>query len=288
MPDFFNDPSHMQGMDGAPRSWSEAFAALPAETPPGDGWARITRRLDASVTRRGVIRRERRVSWLIGLASAAVLVLAAWSPLSHWLHAEDRAEVRPPVVATTAPDSRPATAARIEPDPASIDTTAPGRDDTRIASSASPQVARATHRKASQIVRRAVAKRSGAHAAGVRTHSGSNPPASEPETGNAIAAATPDPLQKLKTQSAQLEALVALARDDRVGNASSTLLSGEIDAGIATVDAALSQTELTDARKQELWQQRVDLLQQLAGVEATSRWLAAQGASNETRLVSVD
>ena len=31
----------------------------------------------------------------------------------------------------------------------------------------------------------------------------------------------------------------------------------------------------------------VDLLQQLAGVEATSRWLAAQGASNDTALVSV-
>lgn len=96
-----------------------------------------------------------------------------------------------------------------------------------------------------------------------------------------------DPLQKLKAQSAQLEALVALARDERVANASSELLSSELDSGIAAVDAALAQQDLADTRKQELWQQRVDLLQQLAGVEATSRWLAAQGASNDTALVSV-
>lgn len=96
-----------------------------------------------------------------------------------------------------------------------------------------------------------------------------------------------DPLQRLKTQSAQLEALVALARDERVANASSELLSSELDSGIAAVDAALSQPGVAETRKQELWQQRVDLLQQLAGVEATSRWLAAQGASNETTLVSV-
>ena len=96
-----------------------------------------------------------------------------------------------------------------------------------------------------------------------------------------------DPLQKLKTQSAQLEALVALARDERVANASSELLSSELDSGIAAVDAALSQPDIASTRRQELWQQRVDLLQQLAGVEATSRWLAAQGASNDTALVSV-
>ena len=97
-----------------------------------------------------------------------------------------------------------------------------------------------------------------------------------------------DPVQKLQAQSAQLEALVALARDERVGNASSELLSSELDAGIAVIDAALSQADLAGAQKQELWQQRVDLLQQLAGVEATSRWLAAQGASSTTTLVAVD
>lgn len=104
----------------------------------------------------------------------------------------------------------------------------------------------------------------------------------------AASATTTEALQKLKTQSAQLEALVALARDDRVGNASGELLSGELDAGIAAIDAALSQPGLDDARKQELWRQRVNFLQQLAGMEATSRWLAAQGTANDTTLVSVD
>jgi hypothetical protein len=116
-------------------------------------------------------------------------------------------------------------------------------------------------------------------------------PAPDPDHG--VATTTPtardaDPLQKLKAQSAQLEALVALARDDRVGNAGLELLSGELDAGIATIDASLSQPDLAAARQQDLWRQRVDLLQQLAGVEATSRWLAAHGTSNDTALVSVD
>jgi hypothetical protein len=108
------------------------------------------------------------------------------------------------------------------------------------------------------------------------------------DSAAAVALAEPDSLQKLQAQSAQLEALVALARDERVGNASSELLSSQLDAGIAAIDASLSQDEVTAAQKQELWQQRVDLLRQLAGVEATSRWLAAQGSSSNTNLVAVD
>lgn len=110
-----------------------------------------------------------------------------------------------------------------------------------------------------------------------------------PDASDNVAATEPavDAIEHLQAQSARLEALVAIARDERVGNASGELLSAELDAGIAAVDASLSQDNLDDSGRKQLWQQRVDLLQQLAGVESTARWLAAQGMSNETALVSV-
>jgi hypothetical protein len=46
MPDFSNNRTGAATMDGAPDGWGEAFAALPLETPPETGWARLARRLD--------------------------------------------------------------------------------------------------------------------------------------------------------------------------------------------------------------------------------------------------
>lgn len=282
MPDFFNT----RASEGAPEGWSEAFAALPMETPPGDGWARISRVLDAPASRHGAARRERRVSWLIGVASAAVLVLAAWSPLSRWLQG-DEGESHAPVVATAAPGVRgPAAPVRSAPIETPVATRSVASDAQGADSSISPAPMKPVHRKPPRS--RAVAKHSPAPSDAAPDAQIATSTAADNPTTIAATTTSADPLQKLKTQSAQLEALVSLARDDRVANASSELLSSEFDAGIAAVDAALSQADVTDTRRQELWQQRVDLLQQLAGIEATSRWLAAQGASNDTTLVSVD
>ncbi|KQY55105.1 hypothetical protein [Lysobacter sp. Root494] len=283
MPDFFNDR-----MESAPNGWSEAFAALPMETPPADAWTRITRALDAPASRRGAMQRERRMSWMIGLASAAVLTAVAWSPLS--LRLQGGIETTRPTMATAeAPGLRgPAAPLRSE----TISTapaTKPAAEDIRVASSeVSTRAPKSTHRKPARTTRVA-AKRPHEESTlpMLAATSEKVQPDTAPLTASTTTEAAVDPLQKLKTQSAQLEALVILARDERVANASSELLSSELDSGIAAVDAALAQPDLADARKQELWQQRVDLLQQLAGVEATSRWLAAQGASNDTALVSV-
>ncbi|MFC5579337.1 hypothetical protein ACFPOA_15095 [Lysobacter niabensis] len=291
MPDLFNNRSGNATIDGAPNDWVEAFAALPMEAPPGDGWQRLARKLDARSSRGGSARRERRMTWLIGVASAAVLVLAVWSPLSRWQQADEAQDQPAAVIAQAAPGMRgPAAPIRTEPDQprpevAQIEDTPPA------ASTAAREATSSVHRKPARHARSLAARR---HAE-PETASASEPPAQEsvPTLAAAssvmpTAAPDADPLQKLQAQSAQLEALVALARDDRVGNASSELLSSELDAGIAVVDAALSQADLSGAQKRELWQQRVDLLQQLAGVEATSRWLAAQGSSSSTNLVAVD
>lgn len=284
MPDFFNNHG-----ESAPNGWTAAFTALPIEPPLADGWVRITRALDAPASRRGAMQRERRMSWIIGLASAAVLAAVAWSPLSLWLQGGTET-TRPSVAATEAPGLRgPAAPLRTE----SISTapatkSVPG--EIRVASSeVSTPAPKSTHRKPIRTARVAArpSRIESSPAAVSAASSQTVQPDTAPLTASTATDVALDPLQKLKAQSAQLEALVALARDERVANASSELLSSELDSGIAAVDAALAQPDLADARKQELWQQRVDLLQQLAGVEATSRWLAAQGTSNDTALVSV-
>lgn len=40
-------PDAYSQRDPAPGTWSDAFAALPADIPPGDGWSRLSARLDA-------------------------------------------------------------------------------------------------------------------------------------------------------------------------------------------------------------------------------------------------
>lgn len=84
-----------------------------------------------------------------------------------------------------------------------------------------------------------------------------------------------------------LESLLALARDERVGNASALLLAGAFDAQVAGIDAALAAPDLDPGARESLWQARVDALQQAAGFVGTQRLLAAQGR-DDTLLVSVD
>lgn len=170
-----------------PRDWGEAFAALPAETPPADSWARVATRLDA---------RAAPARWPRWLAVAAVLALAVAVP---WRLLE-RAHV-------------PAT----------------------------PQ-----------------------------------------------AAAIDPALPRLQAESAQLESLLAYARDERVASGSAAALSAQLDARVAAIDAALVEPGLAPARQHTLWQQRVDALRTLAAFEANRRWLASQGERYDGALVRVD
>src|SRR5690606_34074021 len=83
-------------------------------------------------------------------------------------------------------------------------------------------------------------------------------------------------LQDLYAESARLEALLSVARDDRVASASAAMLSSELDARIAAIDATLARTDLADAERLQLWQERVVVLRQAAGFESTQRLLASQ------------
>jgi hypothetical protein len=104
----------------------------------------------------------------------------------------------------------------------------------------------------------------------------------------AAVAADDDPLEALYAESAQLETLLAVARDDTVASATAIALADELEARLATVDAALMQPGLTQDERLSLWQQRVDDLRVLAGFEGTRRWLAAHGGSFDAALVQLD
>src|SRR5690606_37694325 len=176
-----------------PASWHDAFAALPAEAPPADGWQGVVTRLDA---------RRPRARTPLWLATAAAVLLAVAVP---W----QLQQVADPV-----------------------DTTVAGTDTASVA------------------------------------------PA--------------DPLEALYAESAQLESLLAVARDDRMASATAAALAGELDVRLATVDAALMQPALSREERISLWRERVDSLRVITSFESNRRWLAAQGAQYQAALVSID
>jgi len=94
--------------------------------------------------------------------------------------------------------------------------------------------------------------------------------------------------ERLYAESAQLEAVLAMAHDDRVASGPAAALSDEFDAYLTSIDAALSQPALPRAQRLALWDQRVDALRQVAGFASTQRWLAANGDRYDGALVSVD
>jgi hypothetical protein len=275
-----------------PGNWAEAFAALPIESPGNDGWQRLTRALDgaaADATARPHPSMRRRQRWPMWLAAAAAVSAVALVPL---LRRHDDA----PVATGSAQVA-------VMPMPAAPSPTPAATTDDATSSSSStamPEVAVAT----TQPAERNVAKRKP-----TATPTRKPAPVASPLPGrndNAIRIAstdasttTPDPtaaalanraaeIQSLQAESAQLEALVALARDARVSSASGAALGVELDERIGRIDASLSQPGLADSERAILWQQRVTTMRALAEVETTQRWLVSRGERYDGALVSVD
>lgn len=106
------------------------------------------------------------------------------------------------------------------------------------------------------------------------------------ETPFVAAIESSDPLDALMAESAQLEHFIGAASNDAMESASSTMLSLAFEDRLQRVDAALSEPTLDDASRQLLWQQRVSVLREYAGVQGTRQWLAAQGATLDGALVT--
>jgi hypothetical protein len=333
------------------RSWNDMFAALPDEVPPGDGWARLSRALDAAeVQQRSPIRRR----WSFAIAAAVavlapVLVLrmvdrdAGADPAATASHgaAESfratrpagRAAVEPMVVSTASKQSDAAEAdegarvadraraTRLERDvsaaqgghpagrraiaateptrgslPSTVSLRAPdARNAARTAAGAAtaeriaiaPAPASMHALASAGFSDTAVLPPPSGHDTATSEHASRRAPAAIARAESSATART-DPLQPLYTESAQLEALLALTRDDRVGSATGAALSDALVDRLASVDAALAQSGLPDAQRAALWRERVATLRQLAGVESTERWLAMHGRAYGDAFVRVD
>ncbi len=269
MPDA-NDPRSR-----GPAGWGDAFAALPQETPPADAWSRVAARLDARATAaaaqpttpsggsgihrpHGRRRPARAAGWLGAAAAAALALVVAWP--KH----EPAPGIGHPVDASNAAASSNGASVPQQASAAPTPSTAPAA--TAIAL---PKAVEAS-RKPRYAARQAPAPTGAAQAA---------------TTGGAAPGA--QPLDALYVESARLETLLALARDERVATASAALLSAELDAQVAAIDVRLAQPGLDDAQRTALWQARVDALRQAAGFESTQRVLASQGDGGAL-LVSVD
>ncbi len=269
---------------GAHTGWAGTFAALPQETPSADGWQRLLARLPAAA----VPTRERR-RWPLWLASAASLALVVAIPLRMQS-------------ATTTPTSTDQSITTLSPSPTSVTpkpatdvgaevasvaiVSVPTEDSSTKASTPLPTPATTARVRKPRRDRYVIPSQRP-----IRT-------AAQPADTTRIASTetidvpatdiNQDSLDSLYAQSAQLEGLLSLARDDRVSTGSAAALTDILNRQIADIDAALAQPEAGPQERDDLWRNRVDTLRQLVGIETTQRLFAARGQQYEAALVSID
>ncbi len=250
--------------------WAGAFAALPWETPALDGWQRLQARLPVAAAPR-----RKSVRWPLWLATAASLGLAVVIPM--------RMQSNATVTATPSPNlatSSPATdtgidAASIRAASALIEntrTTTPMPTPETTANAREPR--RGQSVGSSQRPIRTAAQPT--HTTRMASAETTDVPVSDPS------------LESLYSQSAQLEGLLAMARDERVSSGTAAALTDTLDSRVASIDAALAQSEVSPQARTDLWHHRLDTLRQLVGIETTQRLYAARGQQYEAALVSID
>jgi hypothetical protein len=244
-----------------PRDWSEAFAALPPETPPADALSGVFAELPASTpTRPG------RQWWI---AAAAMLALATVVPM--WMSRHARVGGHPASLASSpestasaplqnhTPDAVPVLPVETASDRKTLDARLRGHDEQKHSTPVRVAKADRPHHKPHRMRK--------------------SPQASEPADTL---------MEPLYAESARLEALLALARDDRVASATALALGIDFEARLSGIDAALAQPSLDAKQRLALWRQRVDALRAYASFESTQRALAASGERYDAMLVSID
>ncbi|MFZ5638450.1 MAG: hypothetical protein ACOY82_17875 [Pseudomonadota bacterium] len=243
--------------------WSRLFAALPQETPPAAAWSTIASRLDARAQTRA--RARRRTHLTLGLA-AGLCALAAL-PLA-WRMRETPSPATPqPSAPSLASTGATATA------PSEVAPTAqPTPDADAVVATAAASSAAASMKAPST-----------ARTASVRAAPRATARPAWPE-----AVVPADTLESLYAESAQLESLLALARDPRVESGPAAALASAYEADLALIDASLAEPGLDASARRTLWRARVDALQAASRFEAQQRLLAAEGRRYEGALVSVD
>lgn len=92
-------------------------------------------------------------------------------------------------------------------------------------------------------------------------------------------------LAALMSESARLERLLSAASDDGASSGSAAALSLALEDKLMALDAEL-ETGPDPATQLSLWQERVDLMRNIAAVETSRHYLAAEGGNLDVALVS--
>ncbi len=264
--------------DPTPSGWSDAFAALPLESPPASRWPQIAARLDAPHPER---KHRHWLALAAGICALAALPLA-WMLRDTGKQGENEGGAYGDTTVVATPRIDPPGAARVgsvveapAENPASPPSMAIARAPTPSTTDAKPAGRRDARRE-----RRLATTTTGAEAASAASH---------PESAAAASEDAPGPtLESLYAASTQLETLLALTRDTRVESGPAAALAGALDAELATIDAQLAQPGLEAPQQRALWQARVDTLRHATDFETQQRVLSAQGRSYEGALVRVD
>lgn len=266
-------------------TWTPAFAALPLEAPPADAWSRVAASLPTATA---ASRRRRPLSHRMRWAMAAAIGVAT---LGGWMTLQMSRPSLQPVVAAGdgSAVTRHRTSDAMQPtDAATIAADTPAVAAGRAVASMPETIARASEAAPLPRSRRDVAARlqptsvrRPVEAVATERQSGDDGFATS-TTELASAARTAGmarALDELRGESARLEALVALARQSGLQSGPALVLTADIDDRVRLIDAALSQPSLDEAERVDLWRRRVDMLGELAAIEGTQRWMAAQGYS---------
>lgn len=92
-------------------------------------------------------------------------------------------------------------------------------------------------------------------------------------------------LAALMSESARLERLVSAASDDGASSGSAAALSLALEDKLASLDAEL-EANRDPATQLSLWQARVETMRNIAAVETSRHYLAAEGGNLDVALVS--
>ena len=273
----------------SPAGWADAFAAMPQENAPRDGWARLVAALPVTAA---PMRPARRRYPRPALAIAASLLLAM--PVAWWLSTDAGLPARDAVVTDAKAPGAVVRAAPPGVAATGVDSAAPSEGSARTDT---PPHRDGLPASATAVAHVGPSVRDGRPTPVERSSPAPAPAPRPPAIASVgpIPSTTADPiatqagaeLDTLRQESARLEALVAFARDERMASAPAAVRASALDERLQLIDAALSQPEVSGELRTSLWSQRVDALQDLASLEGTRRLMAAHGTSMDA-VVRVD
>ena len=268
------DADRPREYNASPSDWSTAFAALPQAEPPRDCWHRLATQLPKH-TRSTHSRSASRAKWPVWLATAASLALAAAVPLALMDAVPDTAPSPSPTLPATqsvARVSTPPSAAAVEEADAAPAIAAVERDTAGSEPQPQARVASVEPTPAPSLANRTPV----------------SSPVADQVDPDTVADTRPQlRLAEIQQESARLEALLAMAHDDRVGSGTGAMLAAQMQSRLSQIDSVLASDVLDDDERLALWDARVDTLRDLTGLETTERWFAAEGRAYDTALVQV-